>query len=124
MRRLVVLLVMVLAASLSGCGEVAVESLGVPRLHVIASGIAFDRERVAIPAGQAFIIELDNRDPGVPHGLLFSTRTSGVPPRDLVESEIVAGPGRVLLDVPGLAAGPYLLTCPVHPNMQVEIDAS
>jgi hypothetical protein len=60
----------------------------------------------------------------VPHGLSLQTRTSGVPPKDLWTSEIQAGPSVTEYDIPALAAGPYLLMCPVHSNMQVEIDVT
>ena len=48
----------------------------------------------------------------------------GVAPTDLWTSEIQTGPSRAEYDIPGLAAGPYLLMCPVHPNMQVQVDVT
>jgi plastocyanin len=91
---------------------------------VVAEGIAFTPTTIALPAGQGFHLTFENRDSGVPHGLSLQTRTSGVPPKDLWTSEIQAGPSVTEYDIPALAAGPYLLMCPVHPNMQVEIDVT
>ena len=61
-------------------------------------------------------------DDGSPHGLSLQTRTSGVEPDELWASQIQVGPTRAEYDIPALAAGPYLLICPVHPNMQVELN--
>ena len=92
-------------------------------LRLTAEAIAFDAGWIDVPAGVAVTIDLDNRDVGVPHGMVLATRTSGVLPRELASSEIVTGPGHVLLRLPPLAPGPYLVMCPVHPIMQVEFDA-
>ena len=111
--------VVVLLLALAGCAARPADPV-----TVVAEGIAFTPVRIQLPAGQGFHLTLENRDNGVPHGLSLKTRTSGVPPTDLWTSEIEAGPNVREFDLPPLAAGPYLLTCPVHPNMQVEVDAS
>ena len=110
---------LVLAVLLAGCAAVRPEPV-----TVVAEGIAFTPTTIALPAGQGFHLTFENRDSGVPHGLSLQTRTSGVPPKDLWTSEIQAGPSVTEYDIPALAAGPYLLMCPVHPNMQVEIDVT
>jgi len=109
----------VLAVLLAGCAAVPPEPV-----TVVAEGIAFTPTTMSLPAGQGFHLTFENRDDGVPHGLSLQTRTSGVPPKDLWTSEIQAGPSVSEYDIPALTAGPYLLLCPVHPNMQVEIDVS
>src|SRR5262245_802122 len=91
---------------------------------VVAENIAFTPTSIQLPAGQGFHLTFENRDDGVPHGLSLQTRTSGVPPKDIWTSDIQHGPRVTEFDVPALAAGPYLLICPVHPNMRVEIDVS
>ena len=91
---------------------------------VVAEGIAFTPARLQLLAGQGVHLTFENRDNAVPHGLSLQTRTSGVPPNDVWTSEIEVGPNVRDFDLPPLGAGPYLLICPVHPNMQVEIDVS
>ena len=114
---LVVALALVLVVA--GCAAVPPEPV-----TVVAENIAFTPTTISLPAGQGFHLTFENRDDGVPHGLSLQTRTSGVQPTDLWTSEIQIGPGRTEYDIPALSAGPYLLMCPVHPNMQVEIDVS
>ena len=111
--------VVVLVLALAGCAAMPADPV-----TVVAEGIAFTPARIQLPAGQEFHLMFENRDSGVPHGLSLQTRTSGVPPTDLWTSEIEVGPNVHEFDLPPLGAGPYLLICPVHPNMQVEIDVS
>src|SRR5262245_1887583 len=109
----------VLALILAGCAALPPEPV-----MVVAQDIAFMPTSIQLPAGQAFHLTFENRDDRVPHGLSLQTRTSGVQPKDLWSSEIQTGPSQTEYDMPALTAGPYLLICPVHPNMQVEIDVS
>ena len=109
----------VLVLALAACA-----ALPAAPVTVVAENIAFTPARIQLPAGQGFHLAFENRDTGVPHGLSLQTRTSGVPPTDMWTSEIEVGPNLREFDLPPLAAGPYLLMCPVHPTMQVEIDAS
>jgi plastocyanin len=108
-----------LALVVAGCAAVPPEPV-----TVVAENVAFTPTTITLPAGQGFHLTFENHDSGVPHGLSLQTRTSGVPPKDLWTSEIQTGPSRTEYDIPALTAGPYLLMCPVHPNMQVEIDVS
>jgi plastocyanin len=109
----------VLAVLVAGCAAVPPEPV-----TVVAENIAFTPTTITLPVGQGFHLTFENRDGGVPHGLSLQTRTSGVPPKDIWTSEIQAGPSVTEYDLVALTAGPYLLMCPVHPNMQVEIDVS
>ena len=106
-----------LAAALAACALVPAEPV-----TVVAENIEFTPKVIQLPAGQGFHLTLDNRDDDVPHGLSLQTRTSGVEPDALWTSQIQVGPTRAEYDLPALAAGPYLLICPVHPNMQVELN--
>jgi plastocyanin len=109
--------IVVVMSAIAGC------ALAPPaHVTVVAQDIAFTPASMTLPAGTGFHLTFENRDDGVPHGLSLQTRTSGVPPTELWSSEIETGPSRSDFDVPSLPAGPYLLICPVHPNMQVEID--
>ena len=107
-----------LVAALAACALVPAEPV-----TVVAENIEFTPKVIQLPAGQGFHLTFENRDDGVPHGLSLQTRTSGVEPDELWTSEIQIGPSRTEYDLPALTAGPYLLMCPVHPNMQVEISA-
>ena len=118
-RHVSALFALVIALALAGCAALPPEPV-----TVVAENIAFTPTTIALPAGQGFHLTFENRDDGVPHGLSLQTRTSGVEPTDLWTSEIQTGPRRAEYDIPALSAGPYLLMCPVHPNMQVEVDVS
>lgn len=108
-----------IALAVAGCAVLPAEPV-----TVVARNVEFTPARIQLPAGQGFHLTFDNRDDGIPHGLSLQTRTSGLPPTDLWTSEIDIGPNVREFDLPALTAGPYLLLCPVHPNMQVEIDVS
>ena len=114
-----VLAVVVLVLAIAGCAVLPAEPV-----TVVADGLVFTEDRMQLPAGQDIHLTFENRDIGVPHGLNLQTRTSGVPPTDLWTSEIEEGPSVRAFDLPPLAAGPYLLICPVHPNMLIEVDVS
>jgi Cupredoxin-like domain len=107
-----------MVAALAACALVPAESV-----TVVAENVDFAPKVIQVPAGQGFHLTLENRDDEIPHGLSLQTRTSGVEPDELWTSQIQIGPTRAEYDLPGLAAGPYLLICPVHPNMQVELNA-
>lgn len=83
-----------------------------------ARDIAFDRQRLQLPAGAAIRFELANRDTDVPHGLAIM----GGPglATEVVAGAIIVGPGQTDLEVPtGLIAGGYQLICPVHPATMI-----
>ena len=109
----------VLVLALAGCA-----ALPLAPVAVVAENVEFTPARIQLPAGQGFHLTFENRDNGVPHGLSLQTRTSGVPPTDLWTSELEVGSNVREFDLPALTVGPYLLICPIHPNMQVEIDVS
>jgi plastocyanin len=117
LRHVSALLVLMLA--ISSCAALPAEPV-----TLVAERIEFTPTRMQLPPGQGVHLTFENRDTGVPHGLSLQTRTSGVPPKGLWASEIESGPNVREFDLPALGAGPYLLICPVHPNMQVEIDVS
>jgi plastocyanin len=84
-------------------------------LSVVAQGIAFDQECLAAPAGEAFTIQFDNQDPGLPHNVAIYT---GPPPSDAVfEGEVFSGPDSRTYEVDALDAGQLYFQCDVHPNM-------
>jgi plastocyanin len=114
-----------LAALVAACGgSPSATGTTPPRIEIVAEGIAFSPARLDLPANTPLTFVLVNRDAGVPHGVLVATRTSGVEPTHLGESEIVTGPAEFEFSIMPLPAGPYLFSCPVHPNMQIEVDVS
>jgi plastocyanin len=117
------LLAVVLA--LAGCADSTTPTATAPPAQtIVAENVAFEPTSLVWPAGQPVHVVFENRDDGVPHGLALSTRTSGIQPTELWSIEITEGPDRRELDVAPLTIGPYLLFCPVHPNMQIVVDVT
>jgi cytochrome c oxidase subunit II len=81
-------------------------------LELIASGIAFDQATLNAPADEPFAIDFDNRDSGIPHDVAIRNDTGLV-----FNGEDVTGPGKVVDNVPPLAAGTYTFFCTFHANM-------
>jgi len=82
-------------------------------LHISARNIAFDTDHLETPAGQAFVLDFDNNDPGIPHNVEIKD-ASGT---SLFKGQIITGPATISYQVPALAAGSYMFVCDVHPNM-------
>jgi plastocyanin len=82
-------------------------------LHLSARNIQFDTDRLEAPAGQAFVLEFDNNDPGVPHNV----EIKGANGASVFKGQIITGPAKAPYQVPALAAGTYMFLCDVHPTM-------
>jgi plastocyanin len=84
-------------------------------LTVVAQGIAFNTDCLAAPAGQAFTIQFDNQDQGLPHNVAIYT---GPPPSEAVfQGEVFPGPDSRTYQVDALEAGQLYFQCDIHPNM-------
>ena len=83
---------------------------GVP---LAASGTAFDRSTVGVPANRAFSLVFVNRD-GDQHNVSISAAGGGAP---VFVGEIFGGPAIRVYAVPALAAGRYTFRCDVHTEM-------
>jgi plastocyanin/uncharacterized membrane protein len=88
---------------------------------------AFDDTRfvpsdLAAPAGEAFEIEFDNQDEGVPHNVAIYRDESAE--ESLFVGELVDGPTTATYDVPALDAGDYYFRCDVHPAMNGTLEVS
>lgn len=87
-------------------------------LQITAQGIAFDKDCLAAPAGEAFTLEFTNNDAGVPHNVEIytdssaSTRLGGA----TGPSDIITGPATVTYNVDPLDAGIYYFHCDIHPT--------
>jgi plastocyanin len=82
-------------------------------LTIVAFDNKFDKDCLAAPADQAFTIELDNQDNGIPHNVsLYDTADGGK--KELFKGEIIAGPSKITYRVPAQAAGKYEFICDPH----------
>jgi plastocyanin len=82
-------------------------------LHIGAQNIQFDTDHLTAPAGQGWVLEFANNDPGVPHNVEILDATGA----SVFKGTIVTGPTKVSYQVPPLAAGTYRFLCDVHPTM-------
>jgi plastocyanin len=82
-------------------------------LHISAQNIQFDTDHLQAPVGQAFVLDFDNNDPGVPHNVEIKD-SSGA---SVFKGQIITGPAEAMYQVPALAAGSYMFVCDVHPTM-------
>ena len=82
-------------------------------LHISAQNIRFDTDHLAAPAGQGWVLEFANNDPGIPHNVEILDANGA----SAFKGEIVTGPTTASYQVPALAAGSYTFLCDVHPEM-------
>ncbi len=82
-------------------------------LQIAALNVAYDKASLEATAGQAFAIEFDNQDTGIPHNVAIKD-ASGM---EMFKGTIVTGPTKITYQVPALPAGTYTFYCSVHPNM-------
>ncbi len=83
-------------------------------VKLVAERIAFDTDRLEVPAGEAFMLTLDNRDPAIPHNVSIYRGDERV-----FEGEIFPGVGTRDYIVPALEPGEYRFVCDVHPDTMV-----
>ena len=84
-------------------------------LSITAFDQKFDKKCLAAPATQAFTVELNNLDRGIPHNLaIYEDRSAA---KTLFKGDLVNGPGKTTYSVPGLPAGTFFFRCDPHPEM-------
>jgi len=83
-------------------------------VQISALGVKFEQTSVNAPAGQAFKIDFDNKDPSTPHDIVIHTgdATGGV----VFSGDPFNGVAIKTYDVPALTAGTYTFVCSIHPN--------
>jgi plastocyanin len=111
-----------LALMLAGCGADAIPAASPTNIDIVAVNVAFEPTTLVLPAQTPVHVTFENRDFGVPHGIAVALRTSGVESPELGRSETIVGVARAGFDIVPLAPGAYLFSCPVHPNMQIEVE--
>ena len=82
---------------------------------VIAEGVAFDTDTIALPADTESELILDNQDPATPHNIAIYTDDSAT--ESLFVGETFDGIAQETYAIPALAAGEYFFRCDTHPNM-------
>ena len=82
-------------------------------LAITASDNKFDKDCMAVPADQAFTIEFDNQDNGLPHNVSLYD-TAGGDKKTLYQGELTYGPKKITYQVPAQAAGKYEFICDPH----------
>jgi plastocyanin len=110
--------------SVAACGTGSmvtgtIDSIGGPQ--IVAANLAFDRTTLTVPAGEAFELELVNRD-GAPHNVsIYRDATAA---DRLFGGDVVSGPASRVYEIPALPAGTWYFRCDVHPDMHGEVSAA
>ncbi|MGZ8437332.1 MAG: cupredoxin domain-containing protein [Candidatus Limnocylindrales bacterium] len=84
-------------------------------VSISALNVAFEQTSVTAPAGKAFQVTFENKDPGTPHNVAIHKDNPGG--AEVFKGDIVTGPTTKVYDVPALDAGTYAFVCSVHPSM-------
>ncbi len=80
-------------------------------LSLAAAGSKFDTACLSAPAGQAFTIAFDNKEPIVHNVVILRSHTSD---EVLFRGELIRGPAAMNYVVPPLEAGTYVFHCDPH----------
>jgi plastocyanin len=81
-------------------------------LAITALDNKFDKDCLAAPPDQAFTIELDNQDSGIPHNVSIYDTANGN--TALFTGEVFPGPQKMTYQVPAQPAGTYEFRCDPH----------
>jgi plastocyanin/mono/diheme cytochrome c family protein len=93
---------------------------GATTVPLTAQGIKFTTATLTVPAGQAFNIEFDNQDVGVPHNVAIKDSTGTF----VFKGATFPGIAKQTYAVSPLAAGTYTFLCTVHSNMSGTLTAN
>ncbi|HEX2180311.1 MAG TPA: DUF2269 family protein [Actinomycetota bacterium] len=106
-----ILYLMVFKPSLGMAPEASAAPEGRAAATLSASELAFDTDRLTVPAGRTFGLTLDNQS-SASHNVSIADGAG----RTLFGGRIFAGPDRVTYAVPALEPGEYRFVCDVHPQ--------
>ena len=84
-------------------------------LSITAFDGKFNKDCLAAPANQAFTIDFDNLDRGIPHNVAIYEDSSAQ--KMFFKGELIEGPKRTTYSVPALPAGRFFFRCDPHPEM-------
>ena len=89
-------------------------------LAVKASDNKYDKDCLAVPANQAFTIDFDNEDRGIPHNLSIYDESQG-DEKPLFKGDVIgeSGPAKATYHVPAQPQGRYVFRCDPHPEFMV-----
>ena len=85
------------------------------QLAISAFDSKFDKDCLAAPANNAFTIDFNNLDRGIPHNVAIYKSDSDEQP--LFKGELIEGPKRTTYSVPALPQGQWVFRCDPHPDM-------
>jgi plastocyanin len=83
-------------------------------LALTAQDHKFDKDCLAVPAGETFTIRFDNKDADRHNVAILPSHTST---ETLFQGDILPGPKSSTYSVPALKGGTYHFHCEVHPNL-------
>jgi plastocyanin len=83
-------------------------------LALTAQDHKFDKDCLAVAAGQAFTIRFDNKDSDRHNVAILPSHMST---ETFFQGDIVPGPKTVTYSVPALKAGTFHFHCQIHPNL-------
>lgn len=87
-------------------------------LTVVAANIAFESDTLALKAGAANEVTLDNQDSAEHNISIYASPEDGTSLTDpLFEGDIIPGGESITYAIEGLEAGEAYFQCDVHPNM-------
>ncbi len=85
-------------------------------IDLVASGIAFDKNRISVTAGSQVTINFDNRDAGIQHNFALYADSQATSP--IFKGKLITGPGMTTYYFTAPArAGTYYFQCDVHPSL-------
>ena len=87
-------------------------------LKLVAKDTKFDTDCLAVPAGQAFSLTLDNEDTATVHNVEIFTADPDTDKnaRSVFKGDLVTGVKTMAYSVPALTAANYHFHCDVHPT--------
>jgi plastocyanin len=88
---------------------------GQTAIKLVAKNIAFDTDRITVPAGSQVRIDFENKDEGVPHN--FAVYMTSVAEEKIFVGDIISGPKSItyMFTAPE-KPGDYYFRCDVHPE--------
>ncbi|HEY4410541.1 MAG TPA: cupredoxin domain-containing protein [Acidimicrobiia bacterium] len=83
-------------------------------LMLTAQDHKFDKDCLAVPAGQAFTVEFDNKDSDRHNVAILPSHMATT---TFFQGDIVMGPKSIRYSVPALKPGTWHFHCEIHPNL-------